>query len=376
MTTGAAGAVSTATATSAALTVDATATATSDSDSASKSTASNKSSDGRLTQGSKIGVGIGIGLGTSILCAGLFWWYHQHLKQKEHEKDVYRKVMGRNDGGVGSPGSGGFAEHPVDRVNEWRYRTQHPLDSIAGSSYSMASAYSNEWHNGAPGTPFQYYDPTSDRHPGRTSVAATATTLAPSVPAQAAANYELQSSHVNITPIPVPESVFGQDVPATGSGDLEAGNAAAPSNTAQRSMPSVNYGPTGRLDAGTGADFSLLPDYQSPINGGPVDPLQYDSMYEARTPSTPPPPHSAHTRTTRPSMPSVTGSATATPSIAPSELPTEQTHRGFGPDAELPGDLQQPMLRHQRSHVHDAEQKFLVADVMQFRKTGGPSSET
>lgn len=284
--------------------------------------------------------------------------------------------MGGNHSGAGSPGSDASPEHPVDRVNEWRYQTQHPVALVAGSSYSMASVHSNDWQAGGAGSPFQYYDPTSDGHPGKPSVAGRTNTLPPSVPAQTAVIHDFPPSHVNIPPGPVPDSAPVEGVTATSYRNLEAGNARASSNAARPSMPSVNYGPTGRLDAGTGADFSLLPDYQSPINGRPDNSFAIDEIYEARTPSTPPPPHSAHTRTTRPSMPSVAGSSTAAPSFAPSELPTEQTHRGYGPDAELPGDLQQPMLRHQRSNMHDAEQKFLVADVMPFRQAGGPSSET
>lgn len=285
------------------------------------------------------------------------------------------KVMGQNDGGAGSPALSGFPEHLVDRANERQYEAQqHPVASVG--AYSMASVHSHDWHTSDPGAPFQHYDPTYEGHQGTASVTGTSTTLAPTIPTQIAVANNTPSSHVNTAPGPVPDPAAMQEVTTSDYRGLQAGPASNSPNTAQQHRPSVNYGPRGRLDAGTGADFSLLPDYQSPINGIPINHSQHDDTYEATTPSTPPPPHSAHTRTARPSMPGVAGSSVAAPTVAPSELPTEQTYRGYGPDAELPGDLQQPMLRHQRSNVLDAEQKFLVAHVMPFRNKGRPAMDT
>ncbi|KKY35859.1 hypothetical protein UCDDA912_g04131 [Diaporthe ampelina] len=164
--------------------------------------------------------------------------------------------------------------------------------------------------------------------------------------------------------------------------------------SADREIPparvaSVNYGPTGRLDASTGADFALLPDYTSP-SGGEGQHEDQDDLYGPHTPRTPPPPHSAHAHTANqdlpqqqqqqqqqqePSVPSVAPGDAWQPSTRGAsadamvvELPTAQTHRGYGPQAELPADEGvQPALRQQRSGLHGPEQKFLLQDVAPLR---------
>ena len=366
-----------------------TATATSSGSAAATATGSSSGSSAdsndSLGQGAKIGLGVGIGLGTSALCLGAFWWYHRYLKRKEHEQEMYRKVLGRGDGGGVSPGAypgtAVFPKHPVDHANDWRHQTQHPVASVAGSSYSMASGLSNDWHSREPSSPYQYYDPIRTAHPAGTGGAgAIPTSVPPSVAAQAVEPRDATHPHLNTTPEPVPDAAVRRSVtepPYQGSG---VEGPTTRSDVAQRRVLSVNYGPAGRLDAGTGADFSLLPDYHSPNGRRPDHTFPSQDLYSPSTPTTPPPPHSAHTRTAAPpihtAQPSVSSSSAAAPSVAPSELPTAQTHRGFGPDAELPGDGQQPMLRHQRSNLYDNEQKFLMSDIEPLRQTGGPSSET
>ncbi|KUI69033.1 hypothetical protein VM1G_04678 [Cytospora mali] len=392
ITTGAASVTSTSTSTSAAVTTEATATVLSASISASTSEASSNdrggSSDG-FTQGEKIGLGVGIGLGASALCIGVIWWYHRHLMQRQHEREVYRKVLGLNDDGAGLPGPVGFPEIPHDRVNGWRYQTQ-PLSmvSITGPSYSRISGHSTDWRPSDVGTLYQYYDPSYTEHPGQSSVAGTSTPVPPSIAGQTAVRRSFNHSHADIAPTSMPDPVAIRTTTDTRYDpryDPEGQHATTSCITPQRRMPSVNYGPGGRLDAGTGADFSLLPDYQSPnSNGRPRRSFANDDLYDPSTPPTPPPPHSAHTRTHQQPrhliQPNIARSSTAAPSVAPSdapsELPAEQVHRGYGPAAELPGDGQQPMLRHQRSNLYAMEQKFLLSDVAPLRTEGGRSSRT
>lgn len=301
---------------------------------------------------------------------------------------MYRKILGRNDGARGYPGQGlvGLPQHPAERETDWQYDTQQPMASGAAPSHSAAFGHSNDWHASESGSPYQHYDAAFNGDmAGRTP--APLPTAVPATMTAHAAICDFNHSRVNMTPKPASDAAAFRDVSDLNNREFETERAQSPPDPPRPRMPSVNYGP-GRLDAGTGADFSLLPDYLECPDSGGVRPVETspdeDDLYESSTPFMPPPPHSAPVRTAAPQPPMHTtwpgvvvgSSARVVPGVAPSELPTAQTHRGYGQAAELPGDGQQSLLRHQRLNVHESEQKFLLADMASLRGTGGPSENS
>lgn len=355
----------------------------------SASASASVSSNDDLSTGAKAGLGIGVGIGTSLLCAGLFWLYYRHVKRKEHHQEVYRRIVG-GQGGAAAPGQDSFTT-PNEHLEPWRYgSTPQPAPSAVGSAYSGASDHSSDWHSSQAtvSAPYQYYDPVGSshhvpavhhQHPPLTVVTTASMTAEP------------PSSIIRDLSTPraehVPEAAAIRDVQDLNSSlyPSEYNEPVSPVS-ADRDVPaprtsSVNYGPMGRLDASTGADFTLLPDY-TPSTGGDDQREDQEDLYGPPTPRSPPPPHSAHAHIANehlpqhqpmPPPPQVTqdqawqpGSHSASNDVF--ELPTAQTHHGYGPRAELPaGDGVQPALRQQRSDLRGPEQKFLLHDIAPLR---------
>lgn len=350
---------------------------------------SNSSKDG-FSSGAKAGLGIGVGLATAAVCAGLFWLYYRHTKRKEHHQEVYRRIVGGQGGAAGATQDA--FKPPDEHLEPWRYgNTPQPAPSAISSAYSGVSDPSTNWYQSevTVGAPYQYYDPVGSSHHVATghqypteSVAGGSVT-APSVSAAPPASVVRGYSHprANITPEPpVPEAAAIRDVQDLNSSLYPSEFNDPPSPVSPEHRPpatppwhsSVNYGPAGRLDASTGADFALLPEYTSPAGGGGGQAGDPDDLYGPPTPRSPPPPHSAHVRTAMnfPPEQGYPGQALSrdTNNAVVSELPTAQTHRGYGPQAELPADEgPQPVTRHTRRDLQGAEQKFLVRDVAPLR---------
>ncbi|KAK7699421.1 hypothetical protein SLS64_011717 [Diaporthe eres] len=359
--------------------------------SASASTSANASvsSNDDLSTGAKAGLGIGVGIGTALLCAGAFWLYYRHVKRKEHHQEVYRRIVG-GQGGAAAPGQDGFTT-PSEHLEPWRYgSTPQPAPSAAGSAYSGASDHSSDWYSSQAtfNAPYQYYDPVGSSHhvpavhPHRQP---------PSVLTTASMTAEPPSSIVRDLGTPraehVPEAAAIRDVQDLNSSlyPSEYNEPVSPVS-ADRDVPpprtsSVNYGPMGRLDASTGADFTLLPDY-TPSTGGDDQREDEDDIYGPPTPRSPPPPHSAHAHIANEHLPQqqpmppphqVTQehawqSSSHSASTDVVELPTAQTHHVDGPRAELPaGDGRQLALRQQPSDLRGPEQKFLLQDMARLR---------
>lgn len=369
---------------------------------ASATTAANSGSSDGMSSGAKAGLGIGVGIGTSLLCAGAFWLYYRHVKRKEHHQEVYRRIVGGQGAGGAPPGQDAFAA-PSEHLEPWRYGgTPQPAPSAIGSAWSGASDQSTEWYPGqaTAGAHYQYYDPVGSSHQVGTATGAEVGAgvglgaayqhSQPSVLTTASMAAEPPSSIVrgysNPRPENVPEAAAIRDVQDLSSSlyPSEYNEPVSPISAADRSIPptrvaSVNYGPNGPRDASTGADFTLLPDYTAPAPGEGQREEPDDDLYGPATPRSPPPPHSAHAHIAseqhlppqrhqeiaqeRAWQPNVTASAEVV------ELPTAQTHQGYGPRAELPaGDgVQPPLLRQQRSDLRGPEQKFLVQDVELLR---------
>lgn len=346
------------------------------------------SSNDDLSTGAKAGLGIGVGIGTSLLCAGAFWLYYRHVKRKEHHQEVYRRIVGGH-GGAAAPGQDSFTT-PSEHLEPWRYgSTPQPAPSAAGSAYSGASDHSSDWYSSQAtvNAPYQYYDPVGSSHH---IPAVHHHHPPPSVLTTASMTAEPPSSIVRGLNTPraehVPEAAAIRDVQDLNSSlyPSEYNEPVSPVS-ADRDIPpprssSVNYGPMGRLDASTGADFTLLPDYTSPT-GGDGQREDEDDIYGPPTPRSPPPPHSAHAHIAnehlphqqQPPLPQATQehawqSSSHSPSTDVAELPTAQTHHGDGPRAELPaGDGRQLALRQQPSDLRGPEQKFLLQDMAPLR---------
>ncbi|KAL1882900.1 hypothetical protein Daus18300_000538 [Diaporthe australafricana] len=352
---------------------------------------SNTSNDG-FSSGAKAGLGIGVGLATAAVCAGLFWLYYRHIKRKEHHQEVYRRIVGGQGGAAGATQDA--FKPPDEHLEPWRYgNTPQPAPSAISSAYSgVSDPSSTNWYQSevTVGAPYQYYDPVgSSQHvaPGHHypaesvaggSVAALSVSAAP--PASVVRGYS--NPRANTTPEPpVPEAAAIRDVQDLNSSLYpsefnEPPSPVSPAHISPATPPrhsSVNYGPAGRLDASTGADFALLPEYTSPPGGSGGRADDPDDLYGPATPRSPPPPHSAHVRTVMNFPPEQGHSGQLLASldahdVVVSELPTAQTHRGFGPQAELPADeVPQPVARHTRRDLQGAEQKFLVRDVARLR---------
>lgn len=364
----------------------------------STSASANASSNDGITTGAKAGLGIGVGIGTSLLCAGLFWLYYRHVKQKEHHQEVYRRIVGGQGGGAG-PGQDGFAP-PNEHPEPWRYGgTPQPAPSAVGSAWSGPSDQSADWYAGqtTASAPYQYYDPVGISHQVGARAGAGAGAAyqhpPPSVVTTASMTAEPPSSIIRNLSNPrtehVPEAAAIRDVQDLSSSlyPSEYNEPVSPVSAADRSIPptrvaSVNYGPNGPRDASTGADFTLLPDYTSPM-GGDDQREEPDDIYGPPTPRSPPPPHSAHAHIATGHLPQQQASEqhvtqehawqSSSHGVSASadvvELPTAQTHRGYGPQAELPADEVgvQPPLRQQRSDLRGPEQKFLLQDVAPLR---------
>lgn len=356
--------------------------------SASVSANATSSSNDGISSGAKAGLGIGVAIATSLLCAGAFWLYYRHVKRKEHHQEVYRRIVG-GQGGAAGPGQDGFTT-PSEHLEPWRYgSTPQPAPSAAGSAYSGPSDLSSDWYpSQASTTPYQYYDPvgsshhlaaTGYHHPAPSVLTTTASMTAEPPSSIVRGPSNTRAEHV-------PEAAAIRDVQDLNSSLYPAEyNEPVSPVSADREIPpprvaSVNYGPTGRLDASTGADFTLLPDYTSPT-GGDHQREDEDDIYGPPTPRSPPPPHSAHAHIASHQLPHELPSQQ--PQVAPehawqpssnaasaeiAELPTAQTHRGYGPQAELPADdVAQPVLRQQRSDLRGPEQKVLLQDVAPLR---------
>lgn len=347
-----------------------------------------------LSPGAKAGLGIGVGIGTSLVCAGLFWLYYRHVKRKEHHQEVYRRIVGEQGG---APGAGQEA-YPTtnEHLEPWRYGgTPQPAPSAAISAYSGASdSNSTDWYPSRTpsNAPYQYYDPVGTNYQAAAAPAHYQyQPPPPTVITTASMTAEPPSSIVrgpsSSTPPRaehVPEAAAIRDVRDLSSSlyPSEYNNEPVSPVSADRDdttppppprVSSVNYGPMGRLDASTGADFTLLPDYTSPDQQGQDG---EDDLYGPPTPRSPPPPHSAHAHVAGQHLQQQeqqhvqaaqeqawqTGAQGASAEAV--ELPTAQTHRGHGPRAELPaGDAAQPALRQQRSDLRGPEQKFLLGDT-------------
>lgn len=357
--------------------------------SASASAGASVSSNDDLSTSAKAGLGIGVGIGTALLCAGAFWLYYRHVKKKEHHQEVYRRIVG-GQGGAAASGQDAFTT-PSEHLEPWRYgSTPQPAPSAVGSAYSGASDHSSDWYSSQATVtaPYQYYDPVGSSHhvpavhhphPPPLSVLTTASMTA-----------EPPSSIIRDLNTPraehVPEAAAIRDVQDLNSSlyPSEYNEPVSPVS-ADRDVPpprssSVNYGPMGRLDASTGADFTLLPDYTSPTGGG-AQREDDDDLYGPPTPRSPPPPHSAHAHIANEHLPQQqqhqqphvtqehawqSSPHSASPNVV--ELPTAQTHHGYGPRAELPaGDGVHPALRQQPSDLQGPEQKFLLQDIAPLR---------
>ncbi|KAJ0115744.1 hypothetical protein J7T55_010567 [Diaporthe amygdali] len=345
------------------------------------STVARASSNDGFSSGAKAGLGIGVGLGTALICAGVFWLYYRHIKKKEHHREVYRRIVGEQGRATGQDGH----KPPDEHLEPWRYgNTPQPGSSAAGSAYYASSGLSTNWcpSEVTVNAPYQYYDPVgsshhvaaSHRYPAESVAAISVATASASAPAPASVVRGFSTPR----PDHVPDAAAIRDVQDLSSSlyPSEFNEPVSPVS-ADRDIPparvsSVNYGPTGRLDASTGADFALLPDYASPIGGNEND--DPDDIYGPPTPRTPPPPHSAHIRTANEFPPQlqqqqVPQELASQPSsrnmnAVVSELPAAESHRGFGPQAELPAG---EVLRHQRSDQQSAEQKFRLQDVAPLR---------
>lgn len=363
-----------------------------------------------MSSGAKAGLGIGVGIGTSLLCAGAFWLYYRHVKRKEHHQEVYRRIVGGQGARGAAPGQDAFAA-PSEHLEPWRYGgTPQPAPSAIGSAWSGASDQSTEWYPGqtTAGAHYQYYDPVGSTHQvgvgagigagvgagvgAGAGLGATYQHSQPSVLTTASMAAEPPSSIVRGYSNPrsdhVPEAAAIRDVQDLSSSlyPSEYNEPVSPVSAADRSIPptrvaSVNYGPNGPRDASTGADFTLLPDYTAPPGGERHREEPDDDLYGPATPRSPPPPHSAHAHIASEHLPplqqqqhqDITREQAWQPGVSASaevvELPTAQTHHGYGPRAELPADdgVQPPLLRQQRSDLRGPEQKFLVQDVELLR---------
>lgn len=359
---------------------------------AKASASASASSNDDLSAGAKAGLGIGVGIGTSLLCAGAFWLYYRHVKRKEHHQEVYRRIVGEQGGASGS-GQDAFTT-PSEHLEPWRYgSTPQPAPSAAGSAYSGASDYGSDWYpsQASSSAAYQYYDPVGSNHhiPAvhhnpPPSILTTASMTAEPRPTVARDLSQPRSEHV-------PEAAAIRDVQDLNSSlyPSEFNEPVSPVSADAEIPPprtsSVNYGPMGRLDASTGADFTLLPDYTPPTGGG--DQRQdEDDLYGPATPRSPPPPHSAHAHIASQHLPQElhelhqpppppqaaqehawqSGSHSASFNVV--ELPTAETHHEFGARAELPAsDGVPPALRQQRSDLRGPEQKFLLQDMAPLR---------
>ncbi|KAI3393461.1 hypothetical protein diail_4257 [Diaporthe ilicicola] len=373
--------------------------------SASATTTTTTTSSDGFSPAAKTGLGIGVGLATAVICAGLFWLYYRHLKRKEHHQEVYRRIVGEQGGAAGSAQDA--YKPPDEHLEPWRYgSTPQPAPSSVGSAYSGASDPNTNWYPSsvAVNAPHQYYDPVvgsshyvpaSHYYPpesvaGGGAVTTTTTTASLSAAPPSSVVRGFSTSHLNLAlpEQPVPDAAAIRDVqdltsslyPSEFNGSVSPVSADRPVTPPR--VSSVNYGPAGRLDASTGADFALLPEYTSPPPPGAAhagDPDDDDDdgedLYGPATPRSPPPPHSAHAPRATTGFP-VQGRGDQQPFTRDAhalvnELPAEQTHHGHGSAAELPaGDGLQPVVRHQRADLQSAEQKFLVRDVAPLR-TGG-----
>lgn len=358
---------------------------------AKASASSSASSNDDLSAGAKAGLGIGVGIGTSLLCAGAFWLYYRHVKKKEHHQEVYRRIVGEH-GGAAGPGQEAYAT-ANEHLEPWRYgSTPQPAPSAVGSAYSGVSDPSSDWYSSqAPSNaPYQYYDPVGSSH----HVPASHHHPAPSIlTTTASMTAEPPSTIVRDLSQPraenVPEAAAIRDVRDLSSSlyPAEYNEPVSPVSADRETPPprssSVNYGPMGRLDASTGADFTLLPDYTSPMSGGDRREDE-DDLYGPATPRSPPPPHSAHAHIAnhhlpqeqqhqQPPLPQVTQEhawQSSSPGVGTNvvELPTAQTHHVYGPHAELPADdAVQPALRPQRPDLQGPEQKFRLQDIAPLR---------
>lgn len=362
--------------------------------SSAKASASASNNDD-ISAGAKAGLGIGVGIGTSLVCAGAFWLYYRHVKKKEHHQEVYRRIVGEHGGAAGS-GQDSFTT-PSEHLEPWRYgSTPQPAPSAAGSAYSGASDHSSDWYpSQAPSSvTYQYYDPVGSNH----HVPAGHHNPPPSIITTASMTAEPPSRIVRDISVPrsehVPEAAAIRDVRDLNSSlyPSEFNEPVSPVSADAEVTPprvsSVNYGPMGRLDASTGADFTLLPDYTPPTAGGGQREDEED-LYGPPTPRSPPPPHSAHAHIANQHLPQDHQQQQQQPQPWPPpqatqehawrasphsatanvvELPTAQTHHGYGPRAELPADdAVQPALRQQRSDLRGPEQKVLLQDVAPLR---------
>jgi hypothetical protein len=413
-------------------------------------TASASSSKGDITAGAKVGLGIGVGFATLLVCGGLFWLYYRHVKRQEHHEEVYRRIVGGQgvSGGGGGvppgPGQDAIATPNDGYLEPWRYGgTPQPVPSAVGSAWSGVSDQSSaDWYagqNAGAGAPYQYYDPVGAQTgaaggggagaaylhhqppPQSSSILVTTASMAAEPPRSV-----IVRNQATTTTEHVPEAAAIRDVRDLSSSlypseyneqPVSPVSAAAAEDNNGASIPptrvaSVNYGPNGPRDASTGADFTLLPDYMSPVGigdrGGGVHQRgdhhddDDDDLYGPPTPRSPPPPHSAHAHIAdgqhqylptqqqqqrRHEMAQEQGQeqhpwqydvplSTGTQAIVV-ELPTAQTHRGgYGPQVELPADnevgmavahTQQRQLRQQRSDLRGPEQKVLLRDVAPLR---------
>lgn len=360
--------------------------------SSAKASASASNNDD-ISAGARAGLGIGVGIGTSLVCAGAFWLYYRHVKKKEHHQEVYRRIVGEHGGAAGS-GQDSFAT-PSEHLEPWRYgSTPQPAPSAAGSAYSGASDHSSDWYpSQAPSSvTYQYYDPVGSNH----HVPAGHHNPPPSIITTASMTAEPPSTIVRDISVPraehVPEAAAIRDVRDLNSSlyPSEFNEPVSPVSADTEVTPprvsSVNYGPMGRLDASTGADFTLLPDY-TPPTAGVGQREDEEDIYGPPTPRSPPPPHSAHAHIANQHLPQDQHQQQHQPWPPPQatqehawrasphsdsanfvELPTAQTHHGYGPRAELPADDGvQPALRQQRSDLWGPEQKFLLQDVAPLR---------
>lgn len=364
--------------------------------SATASTIASASSGDGFSAGAKAGLGIGVGIGTALICAGAFWLYYRHVKRKEHHQEVYRRIVGGHEGAAGQ-GQDAYTT-PHEHLEPWRYgNTPQPAPSATVSAYSGASDNSTDWYQSqvTVSAPYQYYDPVASSYhvPAGQQQQQHYPPPPPSVLTTASMSAEPPSSIIRDLSSPrsdhVPEAAAIRDVRDLNSTlyPSEFNEPVSPVSADREAPParvaSVNYGPTGRLDASTGADFALLPDYTSPTGGGGQR-QDHDDLYGPPTPRTPPPPHSAHARAADQDLPPrPQPQPQELPSQQPAqehawypgagaavaELPTAQTHhRGYGPQAELPADEgPRPALRQQRSDLRGPEQKVLLRDVAPLR---------
>lgn len=346
-----------------------------------------------LSPGAKAGLGIGVGIGTSLVCAGLFWLYYRHVKRKEHHQEVYRRIVGEQ-GGAPGPGQESFRT-PNEHLEPWRYGgTPQPAPSATISAYSGTSDNNSTdyYPSRTPSNaPYQYYDPVGSSHqaaapahyqyPPPPTVITTASMTAepPATIVRGPGSGTPRAEHV-------PEAAAIRDVRDLSSSlyPSEYNEPVSPVSADRDDdapppprVSSVNYGPMGRLDASTGADFTLLPDYTSPDQQGQDE----EDLYGPPTPRSPPPPHSAHAHIAANQQHAQAAQEQAWQARAQGaqgasaeavELPTAQTHRGYGPRAELPaGDAAQPALRQQRSDLRGPEQKFLLQDMAPGQQRSG-----